>query len=372
MALLPALHAAIFAAMGLLLSACGSLRYYAQAVHGQGELIVHRRPIAKLLHDPHTDPELAGRLRLALQARRFASRQLGLPDNRSYTGYVQLDRPYVVWNVFAAPRYSVQAVPQCFPIAGCVAYRGWFSEAAAKADAARRRADGDDVWIGGVPAYSTLGWFADPILSSMLRWDDDELAATIFHELAHQLIYAKGDTAFNESFATFVQEQGLRGWRAARGLPPQNGNQQALADGFTRLVLELRGHLKTLYASGVDEAAMATGKQHEIAAFRARYEHWRQQDWPDDHRYDAWVAQPINNARLLPFGLYDQWTPAFAVLFQRAQCSWPAFYAEVRTLAGEAKARRDRALLALLPAADADPAQRPAVDSSLRPAMCRR
>lgn len=358
-------------AMGFLVSACGSLRYYAQAVHGQGELIIHRRPIDKLLRDPHTDPKLASRLRLALQARRFAAQRLGLPDNRSYTGYVALDRPYVVWNVFAAPRFSVQAVPQCFPIAGCVAYRGWFSEAAAKADAARLRAAGDDVWIGGVPAYSTLGWFADPILSSMLRWDDDELASTIFHELAHQLIYVKSDTTFNESFATFVQEQGLRAWRASRDLPPEDAHQQAMADGFTSLVLDLRERLKTLYASGVDQVAMAAGKQREIAAFRTRYAHWRQQHWPGDHRYDAWVAQPINNAQLLPFGLYDQWTPAFAALFRRAGGSWSAFYAEVRALAKQPKLQRDRELQALLPAGTDARVRCLTARSTLRPATCR-
>ncbi|HEV7122179.1 MAG TPA: aminopeptidase [Rhodanobacter sp.] len=346
----PRLLAAAIAS--LVLSACGSLRYYAQAAHGQSELIVHRRAIGELLHDPDTDPKLAARLRLALQAREFASRQLGLPGNRSYTSYVQLDRPYVVWSVFAAPRYGVQAVPQCFPIAGCVAYRGWFSETAAKADAARLGAAGDDVWIGGVPAYSTLGWFADPILSSMLRWNDDELAGTMFHELAHQLIYVKSDTAFNESFATFVQQQGLREWRAGRGLPPRDGHRVAMADGFSRLVLDLRERLKVLYASGADNAAMAAGKRREIAAFRTRYEQWRQRHCPDDHRYDAWVAQPINNAQLLPFGLYDRWTPAFAVLFQRAERSWPAFYAEVRDLAREPRARRDHALQALLPSLD--------------------
>ncbi|HWU75994.1 MAG TPA: aminopeptidase [Rhodanobacter sp.] len=335
--------------MCLLLCGCTSLRYYAQAARGQGELVLHRRDVGKLLRDPATDPQLATRLRLAEQARRFASSQLGLPDNRSYTGYVALDRPFVVWNVFAAPRYSVQAVPQCFPIAGCVAYRGWFSEAAARADAARLRAQGDDVWIGGVPAYSTLGWFADPILSSMLRWDDDELAGTIFHELAHQLIYAKGDTAFNESFATFVQREGLREWRATRGLPAADDRGQAMDDGFTRLVLDLRERLKALYASGADEAAMAVGKRRQIAAFRARYAQWRDCRWPDDHRYDAWVAKPINNARLLPFGLYDQWTPAFAVLFRRAGQAWPAFYAEVRKLARASPASRKATLQALLP-----------------------
>lgn len=244
----------VIVAVGLALCACSSLRYYAQAAEGHAALIVHRRPVSKLLRDPVTDPKLATRLRLALQARRFASRQLGLPDNRSYTGYVALDRPYVVWNVFAAPRFSVEAVPQCFPIAGCVAYRGWFDEAAARADAARLQARGDDAWIGGVPAYSTLGWFADPILSSMLRWDDDELAGTIFHELAHQLIYASGDTAFDESFATFVQHEGLRQWRLSRALPARDDSAQAIDAGFTRRVLDLRQRLKVLYASGADDA----------------------------------------------------------------------------------------------------------------------
>jgi predicted aminopeptidase len=342
----------VIVVLGLALCACSSLRYYAQAAKGQGALIVHRRAVSKLLRDPATDPKLATRLRLALQARRFASRQLGLPDNRSYTGYVALDRPYVVWNVFVAPRFSVEAVPQCFPVAGCVAYRGWFDEAAARADAVRLQARGDDVWIGGVPAYSTLGWFADPILSSMLRWDDDELAGTIFHELAHQLIYAKGDTAFDESFATFVQSEGLRQWRASRGLPAQDDSRQAMDDGFIQLVLDLRQRLKTLYANSAGVAVMAAGKQREIAVFRSRYARWLEREWPNDHRYDGWVAQPINNARLLPFGLYDRWTPAFEVLFRRAGHSWPAFYAGVRQLAQESKTRRERDLQELMPSRD--------------------
>lgn len=349
----------VIAAVGLLLCACSSLRYYAQAAHGQGELVVHRRAVNRLLRDPATDPRLAARLQQAQQARRFASQRLGLPDNRSYTGYVALDRPYVVWNVFAAPRYSVHAVPQCFPVAGCVAYRGWFSEAAAKQYAARLRERGDDVWIGGVPAYSTLGWFADPILSSMLRWDDDELDGTIFHELAHQLLYVKGDTAFNESFATFVQTEGLREWRRSRGLPPPDEHARAMEQGFTHLVLDLRTRLATLYASGADAAAMEAGKQREIAAFRVRYAQWRERDWPGDHRYDAWVAQPINNARLLPFGLYEQWTPAFAALFRQAEGQWPAFYASVRKLAREPKVQREQALHALGDAQQAEAAAGP-------------
>ncbi|WEN14396.1 aminopeptidase [Rhodanobacter sp. AS-Z3] len=330
--------------MGLLSSGCSSLHYYSQAARGQGELIVHRRALATVAADPSTKPQLAERLRQAQQARAFASRHLGLPGNRSYTTYVALDRPYVVWNVFATPRYSVQAIPQCFPIAGCVAYRGWFSEAAANADAARLRARGDDVWVGGVSAYSTLGWFADPILSSMLRWDDDELDSTIFHELAHQLVYVKNDTAFNESFASFVQEEGLRQWRRSRGLPPPNGRAQVMDDEFSRRVLNLRARLKALYANGGGEQVMEARKQREIAAFRADYAQWRDRRWPQDHRYDAWVAAPINNARLLPFGLYRQWLPAFAGLFERSGKSWPAFYASVRQLARQSSAQRVRTL----------------------------
>ncbi|WP_114239484.1 aminopeptidase [Dyella sp. C9] len=331
-------------AVGLVLSACSTMGYYGHVAAGQGQLLMHRRDVARVVEDPGTDPALRTRLQLAQQARSFATRHLDLPDNRSYTTYVQLDRPYVVWNVFATPRYSLAPVQHCFLFAGCVAYRGYFSRDKAHAEAARLEATGDDIYVGGVPAYSTLGWFADPILSSMMRWDDDELAATIFHELAHQLIYVKDDTAFNESFATFVQEQGLREWRASRGLPPQEGKDKAMDDGFTRLVLELRDRLKALYASGVDESAMAAGKQHEIADFRVRYAAWRDGQWHDDRRYDAWVASPINNARLLPFGLYDHWTPAFAALFHHAEGQWPAFYAVVRQLAQLPPTQREKLL----------------------------
>jgi predicted aminopeptidase len=342
-------------AVGFVLCACSSVRYYAQAAHGQSELVFRRRAVSAILQDPATKHELAARLRLAQQARQFASQRLGLPDNRSYTSYVDLQREYVVWNVFAAPRYSVDPVLYCFPIAGCVAYRGYFNQAAAKAEVARLQQLNYDVEIGGVPAYSTLGWFADPILSSMLRWDDDELDSTIFHELAHQLIYVKDDTAFNESFATFVQTEGLREWRQSRGLPAQDDRMQAMDAGFTRLVLDLRERLKTLYASSVGEPAMEAGKQREIATFRQQYQQWRDRDWPQEHAYDAWVAAPINNARLLPFGLYDQWTASFRVLFQRAKGSWPAFYTSVRALAKSPKAQRELQLQALLADSQAKP-----------------
>ncbi|RDJ00643.1 aminopeptidase [Dyella solisilvae] len=342
--------------MGLVLSACATVGYYSHVAAGQSQLMLHRRDVARVLDDPSVDAKLKRRLQLAQEARAFASSHLGLPQNRSYTSYVQLDRPYVVWNVFATPRYSMDPIRHCFLFAGCVAYRGYFSHDKAKAEAARLEKGGDDVYVGGVPAYSTLGWFADPIMSSMMRWDDDELAATIFHELAHQLIYVKDDSAFNESFASFVQEEGLRQWRQSRGLPPQDVLAKTMDDGFTWLVMDLRERLKKLYASGVDQAAMEAGKQREIADFRVRYAQWRDLDWPDDHRYDGWVSGPINNARLLPFGLYDRWTPAFAALFKQSNQQWPDFYAGVRALARLSHAERQQALQRLLPPGTPPPA----------------
>jgi predicted aminopeptidase len=330
--------------MGLALSACSTVGYYAHVAKGQGELVVNRRDVSKVVSDPSTDAATRQRLLLSQEARRFATDHLDLPDNRSYTSYVKLGRPYVVWNVFATPRFSVSPIQHCFPFAGCVAYRGYFAKPKAQAEASRLEAAGDDVYVGGVPAYSTLGWFSDSILSSMMRWDDDELAGTIFHELAHQLIYVKDDSAFNESFASFVQEQGLREWRQSRGLAPQDDHEKTMDDGFTWLVMDLRDRLKALYASGVDEQAMASGKQKVIDDFRVRYVQWRDLDWPNDHRYDAWVNGPINNARLLPFGIYDRWTPVFLALFRHAEGQWPAFYASVRQFARQPYAERQKSL----------------------------
>ncbi|GLQ96269.1 hypothetical protein GCM10007863_06870 [Dyella mobilis] len=330
------------------LGGCADLRYYAHVAHGESALLLQRRSVKKVIADPATDPKLAKRLSLSQEARQFASRQLDLPDNRSYTYYVPLHRPYVVWNVYATPRFSVDAVLQCFPIAGCVAYRGWFDESMAKVSAEKLQAKGDDVYVSGVPAYSTLGWFADPILSSMMRWDDDELVGTIFHELAHQLIYVKGDTGFNESYAMFVESQGLKTWHRSRGEPEGDDRDQLMDDGFTQLVLDLRDRLKKVYASGPGDAAMAADKAREIADFRVRYATWRDKNWPNDHRYDAWVARPINNATLLPFGLYDQWVQAFGELFAQSRGQWPEFYARVRALAGQPKQARDDSLRALM------------------------
>jgi predicted aminopeptidase len=345
---LAALLLLAIAALLFMTAACSALRYYAHVSHGEASLLAHRESVAKIVANEALDPTLRARLAQTQEARRFASDRLGLPRNRSYTTYVDIGRPYVTWNVFATAEFSVDPVTHCFPFAGCVAYLGFFDRARAEREMQRLDGQGDDTAIEGAAAYSTLGWFADPIVSSMLRWSDDELDGVIFHELAHQLVYVADDTAFNESFATFVQQEGLREWRTARGLPLSDLGRTLHDDAFTALVLDLRERLRALYASDLTVAAKRDAKQREIADFRKRYEALRDAGWNGDHRYDAWVDAPINNARLVPFGLYDRWVPAFARLFTEAGDNWGAFYSFTRELARLNKDERKRRLDALL------------------------
>lgn len=340
-----AVRCVIVACFGLLAGSCSTLGYYAHVVQGESTLLSQRKPVSDLLADPSLDATLRARLESAEAARAFASDHLDLPRNRSYTSYVALNRPYVTWSVLAAPEFSIQPVPHCFPFAGCVAYLGFFDHGRAVRAAAKLAAQGDDTQVQGVAAYSTLGWFADPILSSMMRWSDDELDGVIFHELAHQKIYVKSDTAFNESFATFVQEEGLREWRSARGQPVRDDAARARDDAFTRLVLDLRERLGALYAKHLATTVMRAAKQEEIAAFRARYAELRAGILKNDSRWDAWVARPINNASLVSFGLYDRWVPAFEHLFQQAGRQWPAFFASVKALAAQSPHEREKRLL---------------------------
>lgn len=332
---------------------CASLRYYSHVTHGQLALLAGRERIPDLVADPATDPVLRKRLAGAQAAREFASSGLGLPRNRSYTSYVELDRPYATWNVFAAPEFSVEPVTHCMPFAGCVPYLGYFDRAHAERAAARLAEAGNDTAIVGSVAYSTLGWFADPVLSSMLRWDDDELDGVIFHELAHQQVYVKDDAAFNESWAGFVQAQGLHEWRAARGLAPFDEEGPGRHDReFVRMVVDLREHLRKVYASGFDAPATRAAKAGAIAAFRARYHGLRDSAWRGDASRDGWVDAPIGNADLLPFGIYDRWKAAFARLFRAGGSRWPPFLACVAELARTAPTARNERLEALEAATD--------------------
>lgn len=331
----------------LLLNGCTSAGYYSQLASGQVRLLQAREPIDRVIAAPTRDPKLRAHLAQARKAREFASKQLHLPDNKSYRLYADIGRPFVVWNVFATPEFSLAPQTHCFPIAGCVAYRGYYSQGAARGEAALQQLQGMDVSIGGVEAYSTLGWFNDPILSSMLHWGDERLATLIFHELAHQRVYVKDDTAFNESFATFVEQEGTRQWRAHRGLAPDNGNRLRQRDQFIQLILDTRQRLETLYAQPLPAGQMRQRKAEEFERLRTDYERMRDSQWAGDKRYDAWVYTPLNNARLLPFGLYDQWVPAFAALFKREGEDWVAFYTAVEKLGRLAADERKAALEAL-------------------------
>ncbi|WP_236180071.1 MULTISPECIES: aminopeptidase [Pseudomonas] len=339
--------------MILLLNGCSSLSYYSQLASGQLQLLQAREPVAKVIADPTRDARLRTHLAQSQKARAFASEHLHLPDNQSYRLYADIGRPFVVWNVFATPEFSLSPQNHCFPIAGCVAYRGYYSQSAARGEAAIQRLQGMDVSIGGVEAYSTLGWFNDPILNSMMGWGDERLATLIFHELAHQRFYVKDDTEFNESFATFVEQEGTRQWRAFRGLPPENDSKLKQRDQFIQLILDTRSRLEKLYAQPLATAQMRERKAAEFERFRHDYRTMRDGQWAGDKRYDAWVNAPLNNARLLPFGLYDQWVPTFAALFRQVKGDWPQFYARVDQL-GKLPADKRKAALRELAAPRSD------------------
>lgn len=333
-------HDALFLCRGyallmlLLLGGCSSIDYYSQLAGGQLRLLHAREPVSAIIANPNSDPKLREHLVKSQQARVFASRQLHLPDNQSYRLYVDIGRPFVVWNVFATDEFSLDAVSHCFPIAGCVAYRGYYDPGAARGEAALQRQAGKDVYLSGVETYSTLGWFDDPIISSMLSWGDERLAALIFHELAHQRFYVKDDSEFNESYANFVELEGGRQWRTARGLAPEKESDSKQRDQFIQLVLNARERLKKLYSQPLAADVMRERKAAEFERLRSDYRQIRDSQWSGDHRYDAWINAPMNNAKLLPFGLYDQWVPAFAALYKQVKGDWPAFYSAVEKLGG--------------------------------------
>ncbi|MFJ4089560.1 aminopeptidase [Pseudomonas psychrophila] len=327
-----------------LINGCSSASYYSQLAGGQWRLLQAREPVTEVIADPQRPAALREQLVKAQAARTFASQHLHLPDNQSYRLYADLKRPYVVWNVFVTPEFSLNPITHCFPIAGCVAYRGYYSQGAARGEAALQRQDGKDVFVGGVEAYSTLGWFDDPILNSMLTWGNERLATLIFHELAHQRFYVKDDSEFNESFASFVEQEGTRQWRAHQGLSPSRDKGLQQRKQFIALVLNTRQRLQELYAQPLPADEMRQRKAAEFARMRGEYRQLRDQQWGGNPRFDGWVNSPMNNAKLLPFGLYDQWVPAFAALFESVGGNWPRFYQEVETLAQLPPKQRKAAL----------------------------
>lgn len=329
----------------LSLAGCAAPNYYAQAMHGQLSLMLARRPVNEVLAAPTTSGEVRRALTLARDARDFAHTELGLPDNGSYRSYVDLHRPHVVWNVFVAPPYSFELRPSCFLLVGCLTYRGYFSEAAARRHAEHLRARGDDVFVGGVTAYSSLGWFADPLLSSMLRWDEATLVRTLFHELAHQWLYIPGDTTFNESFAMTVAEAGLVRWWRARHPGAPLPEDLAHEEAFVALVLEYRDQLSELYASTLPEPVKRRRKNEILAALREDFAR-RASDWPEMAEYSRWLENDLNNAKLASVAAYHTWVPAFRILLARSDGDLLRFRSAAASLGGLPRAARDKALRA--------------------------
>ena len=317
-------------AMALLLSLSGC--YYMQAASGQMEINRKRKPIEDVIAADETPQELTAQLRLVTEARQFSIDELALPDNDSYRSYADLERNYVVWNIVAVPEFSMQAKTWCYPIVGCVSYRGYFSEDKAMRKAQALRDDGYDVAFGGVAAYSTLGRFDDPVLNTMTRWSDADLVAVLFHELAHQVLYIKDDTEFNESFATAVEEIGMERWLLSRQqeeeLAAWRQRRELRAD-FTKLVKAARDDLAVLYDSDAPPAEMRREKQARLAQFADAA---KQLYSAAQQRAPSWLDTELNNARLVSTALYHGRLQEFRELLNGCGGELACFYREATRL----------------------------------------
>jgi predicted aminopeptidase len=332
----------VYTLFGLLTVLAGC--YLVDAARGQLSLNARRLDIDTLIGSPATDPATRRRLERVREIRAFASRELALPDNRSYRSYVELGSPYVVWNVVATREFSVAARTWCFPVAGCVAYRGYFDAVKAEGYAYGLRQAGFDTLVYGVPAYSTLGHFADPVLSSMLAYGEDELAAMLFHELAHQLLYVPGDSAFDEGFASLVEEEGLRRWLAREERPQALSAlaaRRAREERIAGLIAASRERLAAIYAGGGEPAALRAAKAAEFARLRADYIRARAELGPG---YEWLFAPDMNNASLLVLATYRECLPGFRELLAKAAGDLPAFYGLAREIAKRDAPGRHRAL----------------------------
>jgi predicted aminopeptidase len=318
-----------------LLAGCGT-PYLMQAASGEWHVLHERVPIDTVLADPATPARVREHLEQVRAARQFASSALGLPDNDSYRSYADIGRPYVVWNVVAAPQFSVAPRRWCFPVAGCVAYRGYFHEQAARDFALQLESQGLDVAVDAVPAYSTLGKFADPVLSSMLRYGDDDLAATIFHELAHQLLYVRDDSEFNEAFATTVETVGLERWLAHQGATARMQafrEEQQRERALVGLLTATRTRLEQVYAAPLPHEERVVKKAAAFTQLSTGIRALERRQGVTYPLYEEWIAAGLNNARLASVATYFECVPGFMRVLHEQGDDLPRFYAAVRKLA---------------------------------------
>ena len=350
---LTGLAAAAAATAGLGLVGCSTAGYYWQSVSGHMQMVNAARPVKEVIADAQTPEALRARLALSQRMRSFAVSELKLPDNPSYQRYADLQRKAVIWNVVAAPPLSLKLKTWCFPVAGCVGYRGYFTEADARLEADRLKAEGLEVSVYGVPAYSTLGWMnwagGDPLLNTFINYPEGELARLLFHELAHQVVYASGDTMFNESFATAVERLGSQRWLAGQASEKARKEYAAFdsyRQDFRKLALATRLELEAIYEPKQPEAPVPPtrtaiqliAKEAAMQRFRDNYARLRD-TWQGFAGYDPWVAR-ANNASFGAQAAYDELVPGFEVLFEQSGRDWQGFYDAVKRLAALPKAER--------------------------------
>ena len=317
-----------------LLNACSEREYLLQSVKGQLDLMSRARPIDDILEQNSESQNILEQLTKVVKLREFAINSLSLPDTGSYREYADLERPYAVWNMVVAPELSLELKQWCFPVVGCVTYRGYFDEASANALAQSFSAQGFDVDVYGVQAYSTLNWFDDPILNTFLVNDDIRLASLLFHEMAHQVIYVPNDTVFNESFAKTVEMEGLRRWLQSSGsdaLWAQCLRREELSADFNRLLENTRGHLSQIYASTLDNDQKRLSKEKILLHALDEYEHLKK-SWNGYDGYDQWMQGGLNNARLSSVAAYNDLVPAFQTLLRQVDNDLQKFYSEVKSL----------------------------------------
>jgi predicted aminopeptidase len=334
------------------IASCSNMPYYLQSVRGQLDIWSRQHDIDSVIASPDTPEKLRSQLQTVLEIREFASTELALPDNASYRIYANLERPYVVWNVFAAPEFSIQPHQWCFPIAGCVSYRGYFDKTEAERFAARLAAQGFDVFVGGVPAYSLLGYFPDPVLNTFIHYPVPLLARLIFHELAHQVVYVKDDTVFNESFAVAVEQEGLRRWIERHGTSEDMAvytTLEARRAQFGHFIEAYRNQLDALYRTNLAPEILRERKAETFAQMRTDYEKLKS-SWGGFAGFDRFMEQGPNNALLASIAIYSKRVPAFQALLAQHDGDLKRFYGAVRQLARMDKTERTAALEALAPA----------------------
>ncbi|WP_444929005.1 aminopeptidase [Microbulbifer sp. SSSA002] len=334
----------LLAGILLTLYGCETAGYYLQAASGQLRILSARQPIEELLQGGNTSDSLQRQLQRVQQIRAYAAQELKLPVGQAYSSYVQLESKYPIWNVLAAPEFSLSPKRWCYPIAGCASYRGYFRKSAAIAKANSLRKRGYDVYLGPVPAYSTLGWFNDPVLSSFVNWPPERLAGLLFHELAHRRVYVPGDTRFNESFATAVSEIALPDWLRTQGLANSVEESKAQALAVRQLMSAARKELQPIYQSNQPDALKREQKQQVLTRLRRCY--WRMAGrWPYPARYQAYIEK-TNNATLALAAEYESLVPAFRQLY-RDSSGWPDFYNSAERLGKLDKENRKQRLLIL-------------------------